>query len=960
MRRPLPLSLLLLVVSCLASLAEEPALIRMGDHWRYWRADVDGPAPHSKWLENRFDDTRWPLAMSGLVLPEEEPRLASAAAPKPFKAYLRRQFKISDLKSVYSLVLQVEHETGFTAYLNGTEIAHHHAAGVRYPTAAERAAGMEDPEVHPAILDVSEFIPLLEPGDNVLALEATGSGENLSPITAAASLVVNFPRGPFLANVTTNSATLVWRTGAGSAAAGSSFVDYGLTDALGSLYTNGTPVTEHVATLTDLQPDTTYYYRVGSALRGTLRPVSSISTFRTARMSGPVRFAVFGDSGQATEAQSQIAGVLRNARPDLVLHCGDIVYGGFNDGTVDTRFFSYYAPHLRTTPYYLTAGNHDIGCCAGESPDWNQPSWALRATNFQNAFYLPTNNLTGTEHFYSFDHGDVHFVCLYNPWFPNYNFPAGIDQLTWLTNDLSASTKPWKMLFLHTPAGNSGLHAGTDTDNDGQTDQAEILHLLHPIAREYGVQMIFGGHDHNFERFAPTNGLHHCVNGGGGGGVYQMTARHMASSQFWANNNCTVVTVEGDTMKLEVLNVSGVVFDSMVIRKTPTPDVIHQSVWNTPSIETEAADDGDGNIMGQTFDFKGQAMVTKAGEFSNLGWAYVNNDSTNLYLGIKSAMYYGNNNVFLFIATPRLAGITNLIGLGNGLSDPNGEGVDGLDFLENLSFTNFAPSIACVLGDEFADGPFRSFARTGLFDTGQGVYRLDSGFSDIAGCRIQQFNRSPQNGPVPDDANADFIEISIPLSELGHPVAGEIIQIGAVVGGSSVDATGQKRELDSSVLGTSLSTDAAGQTWLAGVKVRLASLPDMDRDGDGLLDDWEYQFSLNPDSAIGDDGAEGDPDHDGVNNAREQMTGTDPRDATSAFRLTLTAMPASRYVVKWRTIPGQRYQLEYSDDIMAEFAPIGAAGWPRLALSTEEVYLDNTFTNQAAASQRNYRVRLVP
>ena len=213
---------------------------------------------------------------------------------------------------------------------------------------------------------------------------------------------------------------------------------------------------------------------------------------------------------------------------------------------------------------------------------------------------------------------------------------------------------------------------------------------------------------------------------------------------------------------------------------------------------------------------------------------------------------------------------------------------------------------------------------------------------------------------MPDDANADFVEISIPLSELGHPVAGEIIQIGAVVGGSSVDAAGQKRELDSSVLGTSLSTDATGQTWLAGVKVRLASLPDMDRDGDGLLDDWEYQFSLNPDSANGDDGAEGDPDHDGVNNAREQMTGTDPRDATSSFRLTLTAMPASRYVVKWRTIPGQRYQLEYSDDLMAEFTPIGAAGWPRLALSTEEVYLDNTFTNQAAASQRNYRVRLVP
>jgi hypothetical protein len=40
-------------------------------------------------------------------------------------------------------------------------------------------------------------------------------------------------------------------------------------------------------------------------------------------------------------------------------------------------------------------------------------------------------------------------------------------------------------------------------------------------------------------------------------------------------------------------------------------------------------------------------MLTRAGETSNLGWVHVNNDSTNLYLGIKSPMFYASQNIHL-------------------------------------------------------------------------------------------------------------------------------------------------------------------------------------------------------------------------------------------------------------------------------------------------------------------------
>jgi hypothetical protein len=411
-----------------------------------------------------------------------------------------------------------------------------------------------------------------------------------------------------------------------------------------------------------------------------------------------------------------------------------------------------------------------------------------------------------------------------------YQLTNGSPQYCWLTNDLAASTKPWKFLFMHSPFASSGYHTLDDDNNNGIPDRLEVQELLLPVAQRYGVQVVFSGHEHDYERSNPMGGVYHIVIGGGGSlqpDYYFIEGRDPANCQFYLTPGFVRVAVQGDSLLLQAIGTNGAVFDYMTIQRSPPPPQVYEASWHTPRVESTPADDGHGNINGQTFDFIGTPIPTLAGAFSNLGRVYVNNDATNLFIGFEQAMIYSNQNIFLFIEMPGQGGVTNLVGLGDGLAG-TAEGVDGLDLLENLSFTNFAPSVACLLGDEYADGQDRQFVRSGLgLNIGQGVFRLDTSFSDVSGIRLQQFNQSPQMLEPPrqllyPEQNANFIEVAIPFDQLGGLRPGDAIRVAAMVGLGGYDTNAQTRELDTSFLGLSMTGSGQSNVVLGGVSVRLA------------------------------------------------------------------------------------------------------------------------------------------
>lgn len=954
-------AILLLILSWRVNVqADAVALVPVGPGWRWLAGTREASNPPEAWRHLAFSDNSWTSGSSGFSMTAYYGEATFIPGAASFSTvYLRRSFELLDPDSVRWLVLRIDYSGGFVAYLNGDEIARRGLPGEPGTTVPCNTLAENHLRGVPEEIDLSAFTTKLRAGTNLLAIQWHLPQLSYYSGALLVELRGNFTRGPMLQASSSRTQSILWTTPVGS----DTTVAYGETVALGQRMHDPQVVTRHVAVLTDLSPGTRYYYRAeSSAGEGTA--CSPIYSFRTFAEGGPTRFLVMGDVGSGLTPQYNIAGVLRAQETDFVLINGDVIYPTFTAARTDFRCFSVYGEHLHSTPYFTSAGNHEINL--GVPADYYA------------AFHLPTNDVPAADHaaecttpesYYSFDDGEAHLVVLHVPLMElESELKAGSAQVRWLEADLAATTKPWRILFQHHPVITSNSHYYDDYNGNGIPDPDDLAAVLLPIARRYGVQVIVGAHDHVYERFAPMGGVFAVTSGGGGGTLYNLTALQPGSVQFWARYHAVKVSLDADELHLEALDDRGQVFDTMHVCRTAPRAKESLATWHTPVVETGIPDDGDGNIAGQSFDFEGQPVPTVFGQRSNLGRLWVNQDHCHLYLGIEQTMLYPDQNLFLFLQLPRVEGVTSMTGVGNGLRDPDGEGVDGLDVLENLSFTNFSPGIAAVLGDEYADGIRRSFLRTNhgvgsswqtvqirtnlALDIGQGVFWLHAGLPDVTGARIQQYNRSPQLIPFAGEQTANYIEIALPLDVL-RLQPGDRIQVGAVVGNPTTGANGV-RELDSAFLGAALHGSGCGPVQLEGLTVVLG--PDLDADGDGLLaaeeaalgtnpgnpdtdtdgmpDGWEVQVGLSPVSASGPDGPDDDPDSDGSRNWEEWQAGTLPHDPSSFLELDAGANPPAQVVFSWWAVPGIQYRIERAGALGASFLPLPDAEWAPVSNST--------------------------
>jgi 3',5'-cyclic AMP phosphodiesterase CpdA len=71
-------------------------------------------------------------------------------------------------------------------------------------------------------------------------------------------------------------------------------------------------------------------------------------------------------------------------------------------------------------------------------------------------------------------------------------------QLSWLEQRLRDSNAAWKIGYFHHPLFNGGKHHGPDVD---------LRSLVAPLFEKYGVNVVFSGHEHVYERLKPVHGI---------------------------------------------------------------------------------------------------------------------------------------------------------------------------------------------------------------------------------------------------------------------------------------------------------------------------------------------------------------------------------------------------------------------------------------------------------------------
>lgn len=537
----------------------DPLLIPAGSLWRYHVNRVEGEGPPWGWWMPEFDDAAWSQGPSGLGsgLGDEATVLERTNV---VSACFRTTFVVEDPAWVRWLVLRAGFQSGVSIWLNGQEVRRINLA---QPPQVWSQVPSFSWRFYTRELDLSPFLSLLRPGTNVLAAQVHSHTTNPAALFWSAELRANLTRGPVLTHVQPRSARLVWHTPTPV----NTRIRYGTGPELDrELWLPGTR-TNHVAVLTDLAPGREWYYRIEL-----LSPQGEVRTptwsFRTPPERGAIRFVVVGDTGSGTLPQLQVASWMASALMDLIVHTGDLVYPELSRELVDLRHFSVYAKLLRRVPLYPTVGNHELYNTLYRDPP---------GTPYFEAFDLPTNSVTGTSHFYSFDFGDAHFVSLFVPTlYPfagtePYRLGPETAQLRWLEEDLATTDRPWRIVFMHSPMFSSGGRRFDDLNANGIPDRIELQSWLLPVFRRHGVQVAFFGHDHVYERFVTPTGFHAWTTGGGGYMLYSFTERDVHSRRFEVRFHHLECELEGDELRVVARDRFGTVFDSAVVPRVTRP-----------------------------------------------------------------------------------------------------------------------------------------------------------------------------------------------------------------------------------------------------------------------------------------------------------------------------------------------------------------------------------------------------
>jgi predicted phosphodiesterase len=352
---------------------------------------------------------------------------------------------------------------------------------------------------------------------------------------------------PYLQFATPDSMTVMWETTRPC----TSLVEYGLKTPLTKTAELAGAREVHEVHLAGLEPNTKYFYRVKSTDDLGQGLTSDVYSFQTAvNDATPFAFAVIADTQAQGPVVNAIAEQAWSTRPNFAIVAGDLVSTGSNKSHWTAHFFPNMHPLISRVPFYPVLGNHE-----------GNAEWYYR--------YM---SLPQPEYFYDFRYGNAHFFMI------DSNKPLGSnsEQHAWLAERLAASEATWKIVVHHHPPYTSDEN---DYGNTWAGDSAygdRNVRQLASIYERHGVDLVFNGHIHVYERTWPIRdgrvvqegGVIYVTAGGGGGGL-----ENFAPTKTWFSNTVRrshhfcYLAVNGGRLEFKAFDLEGRLFDSMVLTK---------------------------------------------------------------------------------------------------------------------------------------------------------------------------------------------------------------------------------------------------------------------------------------------------------------------------------------------------------------------------------------------------------
>jgi len=362
----------------------------------------------------------------------------------------------------------------------------------------------------------------------------------------------HFNAGPYLNYATPESIHLLWETDRPASAE----IQYGTSLPLTHQLRAEEHKTIHEITLEGLTPETTYFYNIIAKDEEGNEIESGVLTFSTAvDEESAFSFALIGDTEARPHINDRISKLVWEERPNFVLNLGDLTDGGF-------------APHKFEWNYEYFAGTRQLHS--------RIPVFPVPGNGEADLYwYRQYHKLPGNESYYKFTYGNAEFFML-NSNEREEAFAPGGEQYEWLKEQLAQSTATWKFVaHHHAPYSADENDYGNSWEGPSNLGDVHMRQIV-PLYEQYGVDMVFFGHLHTYQRTLPIaddlvneeNGVIYVQCGGGGGNLEDFApARAWFSAKTYRGHHYATITIHSNQLSYKVFDTEGRMKDFLDIEK---------------------------------------------------------------------------------------------------------------------------------------------------------------------------------------------------------------------------------------------------------------------------------------------------------------------------------------------------------------------------------------------------------